>query len=440
MKPKLLFLFPDGWDAPALDALRERFDVVCEGFDVFKFPENAKILWFDARRWVARLARRYRRAGVAGVVSTNEQYGALLAATLACELGLPGSDPAAIIRAQHKYYARCALARVLPHANANFALLPYAFGRTSVAGHDPGLAFPFFVKPVKAAFSVLAARVDTPQALQRHLTFDAWETHIIKRLVRPFADIMRDHGEFTVDPAHMLGEELLDGEQLNVDGWMDRGRIGFFGIVDAVMYPGTQAFARFEYPSRLPQAAQQQAFAVAERAMRAVGFHHGAFNVELYWQPATNRVHVIEINPRLAAQFGDLYEKVDGTHPYSVLADLSIGRAPAWTRRQGRHAVATSFVMREFDGAVKIAPSRAHIRWLGERYPDAALHTFIKHGNSRSREMKWLGSYRYAIVNLAGTSREDVEQRWADVCRHVSFERREPVRFEPGLDALTPGR
>ena len=65
MKPKLLVLFADGWDDAALagvHALRDEFDVVCEGFDLFRFPENANILWFDARRWIARLARRYRHA------------------------------------------------------------------------------------------------------------------------------------------------------------------------------------------------------------------------------------------------------------------------------------------------------------------------------------------------------------------------------------------
>jgi len=444
MKPKFLFLFPDGWDEAAMAAvplLRDEFDVVCEGFDLFRFPENAKVLWFDARRWIARLARRYRHAGVVGVASSNEQFGALCAATLARELGLPGSDPAAIVRAQHKYYARQALSRVLPEANPDFALLPYAFGKTLVATQEPGLPYPFFVKPVKAAYSVLATRIDDADALQRHLTFHPWETHIIKRLVRPFGDLMREHGaEFTVDPEHMLAEGLLDGVQINVDGWMDRGRIGFFGIVDAVMYPGTQAFARFEYPSRLPAAAQADAYAVAERAMRAVGFDHGAFNIELFWQPSTGRLHVVEINPRLAAQFGDLYEKVDGINPYSVLADLSLGRTPHWTRGEGRFRAATSFVFREFDGAVKIAPNRAQIRWLGERYPDAVLQTFIKQGNSRWREHKWLGSYRYAIINLGGESRDDLERRYADVCRNVSFEHAGKVRFEPDVDALRPGR
>ena len=443
MKPKLLFLFPDGWDDAAFAAvseLRDEFDVVREGFDLFRFPENANILWFDARRWNARMKQKYRRAGLAGIASTNEQYGALIAAILARELGLPGSDPTAIIRAQHKYYARQALAAALPEANPAFALLPYAFDHTSVAAADPGLPFPFFVKPVKAAYSVLARRVDDAQDLQRHLTFHPWETHIIKRLVRPFGDLMRQYSEFTVDPQHMMGEALLDGVQINVDGWIHKGIVNFFGIVDAVMYPGTSAFQRFEYPSRLPPAAQPAAYAIAERVMRAMGFDHGAFNVELFWQSATNTFQVIEINPRLAAQFGDLYEKVDGVNPYSVLVDLCVGRTPHWTRGRGAYGAATSFVFREFNGAIKIAPDKAEIAWLNTAHPDARLHTFIKHGISRWRETKWLGNYRYAIVSLGGADRADLDRRFADVCRNVSFERDSRVRFALDLDALRPGQ
>lgn len=442
MKPKFLFLFPDGWDESAfaaVSALRDEFDVVCEGFDLFRFPESANILWFDAPRWIARMKRKYRRVGLAGVASTNEQYGALVAAVLARELGLPGSDPAAIIRAQHKYYARQALATALPEANPAFSLLPYAFGNASVASADPGLPYPFFVKPVKAAYSVLARRVDNAQDLQQHLTFYPWETHIIKRLVRPFGDLMRQYTEFTVDPQHMMGEALLDGIQISVDGWIHDGTIHFFGIVDAVMYPGTSAFQRFEYPSRLPAVTQAAACDVAERVMRAMAFDHGAFNVELFWQPATSTFQVIEINPRLAAQFGDLYEKVDGVNPYSVLVDLSVGRTPQWTRGNGAYGAAASFVFREFNGAVKIAPEKAQIDWLRTAHPDARLHTFIKHGNSRWRETKWLGNYRYAIVNLGGTDRADLERRHADVCSNLVFERGSRVRFASDVDALRPG-
>ena len=55
MKPKLLFLFPDGWDRIAFASTvgwRDEFDIVCEGFDLFRFPESANILWFDACRFI----------------------------------------------------------------------------------------------------------------------------------------------------------------------------------------------------------------------------------------------------------------------------------------------------------------------------------------------------------------------------------------------------
>jgi hypothetical protein len=441
MKPKLLFLFPECWDRcalPADAALRGQFDVFGEGFDLFRFPENAQILWFDVRRFVDRLVRRYRRDGVAGVVSTNEQYGALIAATVARRLGLPGTDPVAVIRAQHKVLARELTAAVLPHASPRYIVFPWTVDAAAAAA----LPYPLFVKPVKAAYSVLARRCDRVEELMRHLDFRPSEKHIIRRLVKPFNDLMRDllPGDEVCDAHHLIGEELLDGVQVNVDGYVDRGAAHCLGVVDSVMYPGTIAFQRFEYPSRLPETAQRDVERVACRALEAIGFNHGLFNVELFWRARDGTVKIIEINPRLAAQFADLYEKVDGMNPYHVLADLAIGRTPRWIRRAGRYGAAASFVFREFDGAIKVAPSRAEIAWLQATHPDACLQTFIKHGNSRGREMKWLGSYRYATVNLGGRDREDLFRRYDSICANLAFERPARIAFGSTLDALRLGR
>lgn len=440
MKPRLLFLFADNWDRAALadaEALHGRYTIVHEGFDLFRFPECARILAFDARAWIERLAARY-RGRIAGVVSTNEQYGALIAAVLARRLGVPGPDPAAIVRAQHKYHARQVLAQALPAVNPAFTLLPHTIARGNAVRAEAALPFPFFAKPVKGAFSVLARRVDDERDLARLVTFGRFEAHLIRRLVQPFADLMAEAPECTVDPARMLGEALLAGVQVNVDGWFDRGRAGFFGVVDAVMYPGTDAFQRFEYPSRLPPALQQRARATAERTMRALGFAHGAYNVELFVDPATGACKVIEVNPRLAAQFGDLYRRVDGTHPYTVLADLATGRTPTWTVRQGPCGAAASFVLREFGDARRRAPTRTEREWLAARHPQARLHTFVKRGPARAREAKWLGSYRYAIVNLGGADRDDLARRYADILAHVRFGADAALPPIPFADAL-PG-
>jgi hypothetical protein len=439
MRPKLLFLFPECWDRSALHgaaALRGQFEIVCEGFDLFRFPENARILWFDARRYIDRLARKYRRAGIAGVISTNEQYGALIAARLAREFGLPGTDPLAVVRAQHKILARQSIGAALPDASPRYTAIPWTIGQAEAAE----LPYPLFVKPVKAAYSVLARRIDRPAELCRHLRFGPWEKHIIRRLVKPFDDLMRDlvADSGVCDAHHLIGEEPLEGVQVNVDGYVHRGAVHCPGVVDSVMYPGTIAFQRFEYPSRMPEAVQHELMHVARKAIEAIGFDHGMFNVELFWRPRDGAISVIEINPRLAAQFADLYEKVDGTNPYQVLADLALGRTPRWVARAGRYGAAASFVLREFDGATKVAPRPTEIRWLATTHPDARLQTFIKRGQSRSREMKWLGSYRYATVNLGGRDRDDLLRRYDAICANLSFER--PRRPAPGnpLAALRP--
>lgn len=441
MRPALLWLFPEGWDQVAMreaESLRDRYDIVPAGFDLFRFPGNANILWFDARRFVERMVALGRRRGVAGVVSTHEQYGALIAANVARRLGLPGTDPRSVVVAQHKYYARRRLEQVRPDLVPPYGLLPQTFADTAVRGEVP-LPYPFFVKPVKAAYSVLARRIDTREDLARHLTFRPWERHIIRRLVRPFDDLMREHQGIDVPAEAMLAEGLMDGVQVNVDGWFDRGAPGVFGVVDSIMYPGTQAFARFEYPSHVPEHAQRRLVDAALDTMRAIGFDHGAFNVELYWRPDDDSIKVIEINPRLASQFGDLYFKVDGSHPYDVVTALAAGEHPRWTRRAGRWGAAASFVFREFDGAVKTVPDRSSLDWLASHHPDAHLQTYIKRGNSRWRETRWLGSYRYAIVNLGGTDHEDLMRRFADLERNVRFER--PARIIVGgrVDEIRPG-
>ena len=423
MKRKILFLFPQEWDYSALDALGGEFEFVFEGFDIFRFPENAKLLWFDARKYIDKLARRFGGAGLAGVMSTNEQYGALIAAALAKKLGLPGTDPASIIRAQHKYYARLIHREAVPEATPAFTVFPY-----KVEDYENvGIPYPFFVKPVKAAHSVLARRVDTADDLRRHLTFHPWEKYIIKRLVRPFGDLMPLFTDYDINPEHLIGEALITGRhQVTVDGYADRGDIRILGVVE-----------RFEYPSLLPDTIQKRMADVAKRALSALQFDHGCFNVELIWDEVHDRVQIIEVNPRLAAQFGDLYEKVEGINSYQILLDLTVGRVPrnhavtvgvtGTTRPRGEFGAAASFVFREFNGAVKIAPDRAQIEWLGNTYPDALLNTYIKEGNSRWREVKWLGSYRYAVLNMGGRDHHDMLARYDHVCQHLAFER------EPGI-------
>ncbi len=421
----VLVLFGKGrdWDEREYSHARHdgKFRFHHEGFDLFTFPSNARLMWFDMLRFVDRMVAKY-GGRVHAVVSNNEQFGALAAALIAERLGLPGTRPQAILLAQHKFHMRERLRAVLPETNPDYAVFPYTFERES----DLGIGFPFFVKPVKAAYSVLARRVDNFDELREHMTFRPFEEHIIKRLVRPFNDAFAVHGGMQtseVDAHWMIGESLLQGEQINVDGLVFGGECHVLGIVDAVMYPGTQAFMRFDYPSHLSDVLQEKVRHVACKAMHAMGHDHGFFNIEMTVDRTSGDIKIIEINPRMADQFSRLYARIDGLNLHDLGLGMALNRRPDVTRRPVTDRVGASFVFRRFHlDELPLPPTRAQRDWLASFAPHAILAGFFKTGSQLTREMKWLGSYRYAVLNLTAESEAALMEKYEAIRLHMGFD------------------
>src|SRR5262245_14780330 len=125
MRPRVLVLFPNPWDVVQLSkpAYADRYEFVFTGDDFFKFPGPLKLITFDPVAFVKEIAREH-RGKIQGVLSTDEYLGAILAAGVARELGLPGGDPGRIIEAQHKYYSRQAQKRLGVEGTPDFTLVP----------------------------------------------------------------------------------------------------------------------------------------------------------------------------------------------------------------------------------------------------------------------------------------------------------------------------
>jgi hypothetical protein len=195
------------------------------------------------------------------------------------------------------------------------------------------------------------------------------------------------------------------------------------GVVDAIMYPGTQAFMRFQLPSVLPVPVQQRALDVARRFLAAVGFTHGLFNMEFFYDEGTDRLTVIEFNPRMASQFSDLYLKVQGVCLHALSLALSRGQAPATVPLSVPTAVtAASFVFRVFDPQHPVVmPQPAQCATFAQQFPDGLLMPFPKSVGAIARDFKWLDSYRYGIIHLGGRDSHDLSARLAQACTVVGW-------------------
>jgi biotin carboxylase len=382
--------------------------------------QPSEIVIDDPEAEVERILQRCSREKVEAVASTDDYPGTTLASIVAERLNLPGVGTTPNLLCQHKYYSRLVQRAAAPEAVPVFHLIDVSPG----AALPRDLEFPAFVKPAKSFFSVGAQRVDSPdhlRSIQQH-----WRG--MARFFRPFETLLRRYTGYVMGTSFLILETLLKGHQVTLDGYVYRGKVHPMGVVDSIMFPGTIAFQRFEYPSALPSDVQQRMFQVAARVMRQIEFDCGQFNIEFIYDPDSDLISIIEINPRMSSQFADLFEKVDGTNSYSVMLDLALGREPHVTHGQGRYRMAASCVLRTFQNQIVVElPTPAELDSIRERHPDARVEILATKGLKLSQQMQDTCSYRYGLINLGGRDRQEILETFDECTKALTFHL-EPVQ------------
>jgi len=366
-------------------------------------------------------ARRLARAhpgGVAGVIGTEDYPPSLLVPAIAAALNLPAPSLAAVLRCEHKGWSRILQRRLVPEATPPFFLVdPGRPGRLDT------LPYPLWVKPVKAYMSMFGRRVAGPADMAAHLADLA---RVLPPFARPFDELLAlapplsDHADVT--GAWAVAERVMAGRQCTLEGYVFQGEVTVLGIVDSIRFPNRVSFKHFLYPSALPSAAQGAMAQVARRLMPALGFRHGQFNIEFFWDPARRRAAIIEVNSRFSPQFADLFEKVDGFSTYGVLLDLALGRRPRHGFRQGRHRMAGSFVLRRFtDALVTRVPGPADLGRALAHEPDARVKLRAKAGERLSQWPQDSYSFRYGLIHVGGDDLPAMRAKVRRIARALDF-------------------
>ena len=265
-----------------------------------------------------------------GIVASKDQS-ALLASLLASRRGLPGPRPSALLACQHKPTSRGIQAATAPESTPRFAVL----------NGDPPFPYPFFAKPIVGRLSQGARRIDEPVDLGGLREADRYTSR--------YGDIAALAGADREIARGFLAEELLDGLEVTLEGYVHGGRVTTIGVTDSVKYPGTNSFERFEYPTVLSEERQAELADLAASVVPAHGFDCGFFNVE-FFVPERGPAQIIEVNGRIASQFSPLVRRLHGRSTYDALFWLASGEDPRW-RTGLPDGVGVSYVIRAFADA-----------------------------------------------------------------------------------------
>jgi biotin carboxylase len=379
----ILVLCPQERDLKAIAAagLHARDRVHFAGSDLDQLEE------FDPESFL----REYEGVPAEGVIGTKDQS-ALLAALLAERRGLPGPTPAALIACQHKPTSRRVQRQAAPEAVPAFALLDGA----------PPFSPPFFVKPVVGRLSQSAYRIDDVAELA--------DLEDNERYIRRYSEIAALAGAEPEMFHGFLVEELLEGDEVTLEGYARGAEVTTIGITDSIKYPGTLSFERFEYPSKLPEERQQDLSEVAARVLPALGFEGGFFNIE-FFVPSNGQAQIIEVNGRIASQFAPLVLGLHGRSTYDALVDLACGQDPDW-KTGLPDGVGISYCMRVFEDAYV------------EAVPDAEddVELLVRPGLRLSEQgVNDAQSYRLAILNGFGETREEALERCRARASELTF-------------------
>ena len=274
----------------------------------------------DCARALDDITRHARKAGISGILTTNE-YLTPLAARAGAALGLPGNDPALADAARDK-----------AEMNRQFARRGVLTPRTHLVVSEAGLqtligsgllAFPWMVKPALGAGSSGVTVVTDAGAAAA--AFKA------ARGTRPMYGI--------ASGPQALAQELVAGTEYSIESFTQDGTTTHLCATRKLTSTGAhRAELGHGLPARLTPERQRAAFRQASLAITATGIRNGPSHTELIITPGGECV-VIEAAARIAAgQIGHLIRHALGIDPWAACLDIALGHPARLTAAHAGYA------------------------------------------------------------------------------------------------------
>lgn len=345
---------------------------------------------------------------------------------------LPGPSLESAILCGNKGYSREMQQRAIPDYIPKYSIFN-PFEKDPLA--QITLDFPFWIKPLLSYSGYLGFRITNKDDFSRCLQIIRDN---IDRFAKPYADLLQN---VELDPSltkytahHCIAEEIISsGKQCTVEGYSYQNQVECYGIVDSIRYPNMVSFSRYQYPSRIPAHVKHKINAISKTIIEYIGFDQSAFNIEYFYDEASDRLRLLEINSRISQSHAPLFKNVDGASNHRVVLDLGLGKKPQFPYRQGKYACAAKIFARRFEDALLTrVPTPNEINHAQQLVPGATIIVPVKQGKRLSELLDQDSySYQYVITYLGGKNTHDLARSYKRARKAL------PFQFEPVAKAVS---
>ncbi len=421
-KKKVFIVGLDDFNLEKLNHLPESRE--CEFLPAAKFHEIRGVESFDIPKLLDVADQRIEKAGgIDAIVSYFDFPGTILVPIIAKKYSLPGPSIESVLKCEHKYWSRHEQHKVIPDHIPSFKPFdPFDDNAYEKIGFKP----PFWIKPIKSYHSYLAYKINGADDFKESM---AEVREHIDYMEKPFFHIIDNYSdpeEFSGMKEKMYAETPIGGHQCTLEGYAFDDEIVVYGIIDSITEEGKSSFARYEYPSSLPQEVQFRMADIAGKVIGQVGLMTSAFNIEFFYNSEANEIYLLEINPRISQSHGDIFEKVHGLSNHHIMLNLALSQRPRPLENEGEFAVAAHFMLRSFKpGIVRNVPAKKKIDALKKKYPDLVIQISVKEGMDLDDLPDYhIDSYSYVLadINLGGEDREDLLEKYKNVVKELAIE------------------
>ena len=395
----------------------------CEFHAALDFSDIRNVERYDMAALIEKASRRIRAAGVQpdAIVAHYDFPATDLVPILAERFDTRAPRLDALLKCEHKYWGRLEQQKVIAENIPQFfSFDPFdeqAFGRIP-------LMPPYWIKPFKSFRSFLAFRINDEDDFNRAVPEIREWIGLMNEPFRYLFSTFSMPAEIAQMPDSCIAESVLSGSMCTVEGYVFNGEVVVYGVVDSVREQDRSSFARYEYPSSLPQEVQFRMADVSRRAISGIGLDNSAFNIEFFWDQTYNHVGLLEINPRISQAHADLFEKVHGVSHHAIMVDVALGRKPKPMEYHGEFRRAGHFMLRTFeDGVVQSVPSEEQIRRVAEQMPGTVVKLRV-HPGRRLSDLSGQDSYSFelAVIYIGGNDQAELLEKYHRCLEELRFE------------------